>query len=82
MIKGVGAEKNHNLNSINHDDIMTDMVDHIQTPLPMISGDFMNADSTSQSPTDSCRTHRNPEDSPGFLRIPQDSSIILVILSW
>ena len=28
--------------------------------------------STSQSPTDSCRTHRIPEDSPGFLRIPQD----------
>ena len=38
--------------------------------------------SMSQSPTDSCRTHRIPEDSPGFLRIPQDSSIILVILSW
>ena len=26
--------------------------------------------STSQSPTDSCRTVRIPEDSPGFLRIP------------
>ena len=33
--------------------------------------------STSQSPTDSCRTHRIPEDSPGFLRIPQDSSGLL-----
>lgn len=38
----VGAEKT---NLINGDDNMTDMVDHIQTPLPMmISVDFMNAE--------------------------------------
>ena len=38
--------------------------------------------STSQSPTDSCRTQRIPGDSWGFLRIPQDYTIISVILSW
>ena len=46
------------------------IVNTVMFAAQIYAGSFYDKTSTSQSPTDSCRTVRIPEDSPGFLRIP------------